>query len=254
MLFQEIYIDGFGIFHNKDFKDLSPNLNLFCGNNETGKSTLLAFIRYQFFNLPREKKDRYEPLAGGNHGGRIILYDKSNERFTLWDFMRKKKNDNRYDDRERLFSRINMVTQDIYEFRFAFDLKELSEFKVFANESFLGSQIGLNPRRLYEFENELIEQIKKINSGEKDKDKGIKKIISNVQDTRKEINDISLKMEGYSGKKLELEAIQKNISAMVDKKRENENEKTKYEKFDIMFSDWNDYCRKTKELSEPELP
>jgi len=43
-----IHIDGFGIFHELDVVRLSPGLNVFLGDNESGKTTLLAFLRTTF--------------------------------------------------------------------------------------------------------------------------------------------------------------------------------------------------------------
>ena len=42
MKFEEIYIDGFGIFHNYQIKNLTPGLTIFIGPNEAGKSTILS--------------------------------------------------------------------------------------------------------------------------------------------------------------------------------------------------------------------
>ena len=68
------HIDGFGIFH--DFEvSLSPGLTVFLGPNEAGKSTLLGFVRAALFGFPsrRSRAAQYPPLAGGRHGGRLIL-------------------------------------------------------------------------------------------------------------------------------------------------------------------------------------
>ena len=74
MRFIKAYIDGYGKFHNREFT-LEPGFNLFFGPNEAGKSTLMSFFRAVFFGFPgrRDAFDRYEPLAGGLHGGRVEL-------------------------------------------------------------------------------------------------------------------------------------------------------------------------------------
>ena len=41
MKFEEIYIDGFGIFHDYHIKNLTSGLTIFIGPNEAGKSTIL---------------------------------------------------------------------------------------------------------------------------------------------------------------------------------------------------------------------
>lgn len=54
MTINKIYIREFGAL--KDFcADLTDGLNIFYGENESGKSTVLAFIRFIFFGLPPKR-------------------------------------------------------------------------------------------------------------------------------------------------------------------------------------------------------
>jgi len=70
MKIKSLHIDGFGVWNNKTWEPLSSGLNVFHGPNETGKSTLMAFIRSILFGLDRRgHARRYEPLNGGTHGG-----------------------------------------------------------------------------------------------------------------------------------------------------------------------------------------
>src|SRR5262245_27748384 len=74
MRIQNIHIDGFGVWNDKTWESLAPRLNVFHGPNETGKSTLMAFIRSMFFGFEkRGMPKRYEPLKGGMHGGSLDL-------------------------------------------------------------------------------------------------------------------------------------------------------------------------------------
>ena len=45
MRISDIFVDGFGIFHNLSVENLPPGFILFSGDNEAGKSTCLWFIR-----------------------------------------------------------------------------------------------------------------------------------------------------------------------------------------------------------------
>ena len=73
MRIESIHIDGFGVWNDKNFGPLDPGLNVFYGPNETGKSTLMAFIRSMFFGFEkRGTARRYEPLNGGAHGGSML--------------------------------------------------------------------------------------------------------------------------------------------------------------------------------------
>ena len=64
MRIDSFHIDGFGVFQNTGLEELTPKLSVFCGPNESGKSTFLAFLRFMFFGLPdkRTKANRYPPL------------------------------------------------------------------------------------------------------------------------------------------------------------------------------------------------
>ena len=77
MKIREIYIDGFGHFHDLKFVDLSDSVTIFRGNNETGKTTLLEFLRRVLYGFPsgrgRSSENLYKPLSGGEHGGRLKI-------------------------------------------------------------------------------------------------------------------------------------------------------------------------------------
>src|SRR5579883_2811975 len=74
MKIENIHVDGFGVWNDKTWGPLAPGLNVFHGPNETGKSTLMAFIRSMLFGFEkRGTAKRYEPINGGSHGGSLDL-------------------------------------------------------------------------------------------------------------------------------------------------------------------------------------
>ena len=75
MRIKEFFISGFGIFAKEHVRDLSPGLNLFVGDNEAGKSTLLAFFRAIFFGFEsgQSKENPYKPVGADEHGGVITV-------------------------------------------------------------------------------------------------------------------------------------------------------------------------------------
>ncbi|WP_066636919.1 AAA family ATPase [Desulfolucanica intricata] len=80
-----IHINGFGIYNNFDLLDLSPGLNILEGPNEAGKSTLMAFIRSVLFGFidRRSSENRYEPVSGGRHGGKLTIEDQRGLRYIV---------------------------------------------------------------------------------------------------------------------------------------------------------------------------
>ena len=84
MKLEELFLDGFGHFHQRTFSPAEKPVTVFLGPNEAGKSTLLAFIRTVIFGFPRQGRDaHYPPLAGGRHGGRIRLSGDDGQAYTL---------------------------------------------------------------------------------------------------------------------------------------------------------------------------
>jgi uncharacterized protein YhaN len=74
MFITDFFIDGFGIYHHQGVEALPPGLVVFVGDNESGKTTLLEFIRTVLFGFRRRgNRQDYPPLRGGNHGGRLVL-------------------------------------------------------------------------------------------------------------------------------------------------------------------------------------
>ena len=72
MKIREFFISGFGIFSGLRVDNLSGGLNIFIGDNEAGKSTLLGFFRAVFFGFDKNKNP-YKPVADVEHGGVIKL-------------------------------------------------------------------------------------------------------------------------------------------------------------------------------------
>lgn len=129
MIISEIHIDGFGLFNGFSNTNLKNGINIFLGDNEVGKSTLLKFLRFTLFGYPRFKEQRMSPLFGGNHGGRIKAILSTDKVAT---FERKGDNqialifDNNISNNETLWLQLlGNATQDIYENVFAFSLSEL---------------------------------------------------------------------------------------------------------------------------------
>jgi uncharacterized protein YhaN len=85
MIIKKIHIDGYGIFHDHTIDGFRPGINVLYGQNESGKSTLLDFIRMTLFGYERLHADRRPPLHGGNHGGSIeVLFNNASETCRLY--------------------------------------------------------------------------------------------------------------------------------------------------------------------------
>ena len=82
MKIRKIHIDCFGKFENYDL-ELSEGMNVIFGQNEDGKSTLMAFILMMFYgysgrskDLSKNLRDKYRPWNGKEMKGHILFEHK----------------------------------------------------------------------------------------------------------------------------------------------------------------------------------
>ena len=57
MIINKLKINEYGKLHNKEI-ELSNNINIIYGNNESGKSTLFNFIINSLYGISKNKKGR----------------------------------------------------------------------------------------------------------------------------------------------------------------------------------------------------
>ena len=137
-----VYIEGFGIFHDKDIL-LAPGLNIVHGPNEAGKSTLLAFIQQMLFGFPdgRSKVRSYQALRGGRRGGRIVINDSQDQAYTIERFgsasggeLTVRLPDGNAGTEAHLVGLLGQASRDVFCKVFAFGLGELQEFTMLQDE------------------------------------------------------------------------------------------------------------------------
>ena len=74
MRFRRLTIDRFGVWQSIELGPFDDGLNVLYGANETGKSTLLEFIRGLMFGFDAAKCQRFAPAAAdANWGGSAVL-------------------------------------------------------------------------------------------------------------------------------------------------------------------------------------
>lgn len=84
-----IKIDEFGCLSDKNY-DLSEGFNLAMGENESGKSTLQAFIKFIFYGLPKKtlesavERDRSFSWKSDTASGSLTLADDSGSLYTVY--------------------------------------------------------------------------------------------------------------------------------------------------------------------------
>lgn len=137
MRIERLAIDGFGL-HRDLHLEFTPGLNVLLGPNEAGKSTLHAFLRAMFHGLPRGGP-KYEPLAGGRHGGALTLA-RDGERFRVERIFSPRKSLRVLDEsganlgEAALKALLGNVDAALHRNIFAFDLDDLRELGLESDE------------------------------------------------------------------------------------------------------------------------
>ena len=129
------HVEGFGLLHDFQVEDLSDGLTIIFGPNESGKTSLLAFIRGVLFGYPdrRQKERQYPPLRGGRPGGRLFIEsDRSTwtvERFASRVSLSITQPNGSLGSDGDLRRLLGGVDAGLYRNVFAFSLAELQELK-----------------------------------------------------------------------------------------------------------------------------
>ena len=82
------YIESFGCFEDRSF-DFSEGFDLIVGDNESGKSTLLTFIKFMLYGMPRKtqentaERERSISVKSGLASGRLKIRLDNGECYTL---------------------------------------------------------------------------------------------------------------------------------------------------------------------------
>lgn len=73
----------FGAFQDRSLPDFQPGLNLLYGPNESGKTTLMTFLRAMLFGFEGRGRSPYDPLDGGEPGGSLTLKDDQGQEWLI---------------------------------------------------------------------------------------------------------------------------------------------------------------------------
>jgi len=128
-------IDGCGLLHDYEIRELSNQLTVIVGPNEAGKTTLLDFIRAMLFTTKANEAPP-KPLYGGAHGGRLSVTGSDGASWTIHrefgknGFFRLQAADGSIGSQADLDRLLGNCDQKVFRSVFAFSLTELRAFDV----------------------------------------------------------------------------------------------------------------------------
>jgi len=136
MRIESLHIDGFGHYTDQSIGTFDDALTVVRGQNEAGKSTLLAFMRAVLFGFPaRLGAQHHPPLRGGRHGGRIMLRLDDGRRFTVERVQGRGRGTfqardeaGTVIDEQRFNAFIGHASETLFRSAFTFDLDDLPRF------------------------------------------------------------------------------------------------------------------------------
>lgn len=161
MKFIQAHIYGFGKWVDTTFDFTSSSFLTYFGENESGKSTLQAFLSFMLFGLPPRQRQFFQPKHSSRFGGSLTIENEAVGQFTIertaHEFACYLQNEATKDE-AWLNETLHDLTRDTYESIYSFsalDLSEIQEMKVQQLNQVLFS-VGLTgSTNIYQMEREL---------------------------------------------------------------------------------------------------
>ena len=166
----EIYIYGYGKFENVKFSNLH-NQQVFYGENEAGKSTIMSFIHSILFGFPTKQQTelRYEPKKGAKYGGQLTVFFPGKGKTVIERVKGKALGDvsvhienGMMGGEELLKELLSKVDKNLFQSIFSFNLQGLQNVHQIKGEDlgrFLFSTGTVGSDRLLKAENELAKEL-----------------------------------------------------------------------------------------------
>jgi len=217
------HIDGFGIFNDQGIQDIPDGFVLFCGQNESGKSTLMEFLRTVLFGPPKQRKNvnKYEPLRGGNHGGRLRVTMRDGRMFTIERAGRKVTitEDGGNDEPPEIEQLLGGIDRKIFERIFAVGLKDLQGLGWLAEDAIggrmLAASIGTGAESVPATIEKLASEISGLLGAKQARRRLINACVRELQSLNGEIRELQAKPKEYA----ELQSQRAQLEEQIRQKR-----------------------------------
>ncbi|KPK96094.1 hypothetical protein AMJ80_01885 [bacterium SM23_31] len=241
MWIESIHIHGFGIFNDFRVGNISNGLSVFLGDNEAGKSTLMAFIRQTLFGFPKKTqktRKQYSALRGGRFGGILKIRMNNGDMITVNRHKERQsetssiyKNDIIQVGVEQLPIGLHASREDLYRNIFAFSLDELQSLETLENEKInaiiYSASIGTGGSDLVEVYKKLdtaMEELFKSGGTKPHANQLLKQIEENqsrLKESQSSFSEYDEKKAEFESKELELKSLESELRRLKEKQGEN---------------------------------
>lgn len=226
MKIRGMQIDGYGRFTDHRIDQLSAGLTVFLGQNEAGKSTLLAFIRAILFGFPEGRssvENRYVMAGRARHGGRLFLEDDIGTEFTLERQAGKRGgivrifSEQREHDAAVLQQLLGSAGKRLFQNVFAFSLGELQQFDTLKDQevtsALYSAGLGTSAAKLSKLEKDLASRAEELfkPNGSKPEINSLLKQLELVKVEKKKLQSLAGRFEELSEnlEKLKAEGLER---------------------------------------------
>lgn len=240
MKINKLQINAFGNLENKEI-ELSENINVIYGKNETGKSTLLKFIVDSLYGISKNKRgkefsdyDRYKPWKTEEFSGKISYTLDNGKKFEVFrDF--NKKNPKIYDEELNDVSK-EFTIDKTYGNQFFFEQTKIDEDTFLSTLASMQQEVRLDKQE----QNTLVQKIANL-AGTGDDNVSYKKAIEKinkrqveeigtlrtqgrpiniVKDEKFKLQDEIGELEEYKDKQYEIEELKQGLEEKVKQNEE----------------------------------
>lgn len=252
-----LHIYGFGKFIDKKIEPISPNFQLFYGENEAGKSTILAFIRSILFGFPakQSKEERYEPKLASVYGGKVTIELNPYGKITIERIKGKSRGevkvympDGTIEGEEMLAKLFAGMDKTVFQNIFSFGLQDLNDFSQVQSEEigrFLYGVGMLGRTSIIELEKHLQKKQEQLFRPQ-GKKPFINALFYELDEKQEKLNSLKKEEQKYYASLIEKERLHKEIAERKEKIRHLKEKISEFE----MLSRLERYVRKRNYLQK----
>ena len=228
MRIKKIFINGFGAYHHKTL-DLNQSITVFKGSNETGKTTLMQFVRTVFFGFKKPSKSQpknewFVPVVPERHGGYIEIENDSDLNYRIERYLEGTRDHVMVSDIQTgeiitegehfLEQLLGGIDREEFEQKYAFGINDLGNHDDFDfNQKMY--DVGLGIKGLTPFLEQISKQKKKLISLGEGSSFGANS--TELYKKEERIQDIITKADDYLRHQTEQEDLEKNRAGTTEK-------------------------------------